>query len=54
MFRSITGVLLVPFWWISLLFLVMIEEESLKRELGQPYLDYKNKVRGRIIPGLPL
>ncbi len=54
MFRSVIGVLLVPFWWISLLFLVMIEEESLKRELGQPYLDYKKKVRGRIIPGLPV
>jgi protein-S-isoprenylcysteine O-methyltransferase Ste14 len=54
MFRSIIGVFLVPFWWISLLFLIMIEEESLKRELGQPYVNYKNKVRGRITPGLPL
>jgi protein-S-isoprenylcysteine O-methyltransferase Ste14 len=54
MFRSVIGVLLVPIWWISLLFLVTIEEESLKRELGQQYMDYKKKVRGRIIPGLPI
>ena len=54
MFRSVIGVALVPFWWAGLLFLVFIEEESLERELGQGYLEYKKRVRGRIIPGLPI
>ena len=54
MFRSIIGVLLVPFWWGSLLFIALLEEESLERKLGQPYLEYKKKIRSRIIPGLPL
>lgn len=35
------------------LILITIEEESLERELGQTYLDYKKRIRGRIIPGLP-
>jgi protein-S-isoprenylcysteine O-methyltransferase Ste14 len=51
---SIIGVILVPFWWTGLLFLVAIEEESLERALGQKYLKYKEKVKGRIIPGLPI
>jgi len=54
MFRSIIGVTLVPLWWVGLLFLVQLEEQGLERELGQPYLDYKARVRGRIIPGLPI
>lgn len=54
LFRSMIGVILVPFWWASLLFITMIEEESLERELGQSYLEYKRKVRSRIIPGLPV
>ncbi len=54
MFRSIIGIALVPFWWVGLIFLVMLEEESLERELGQPYLEYKRKVHGRIIPGWPV
>jgi len=53
-FRSIIGVLLVPFWWGSLLFIALLEEESLERKLGQPYLEYKKRVRSRIIPGLPI
>lgn len=53
-FRSIIGLTLVPLWWMGLLCLVLIEEQSLERELGQPYLDYKARVRGRIIPGLPI
>lgn len=52
--RSVIGVALVPLWWAGLLFLITIEEESLERALGQTYLTYKNKVRGRIIPGLPI
>lgn len=51
--RSLVGVALVPLWWLGLLFLISIEEESLERALGQTYLAYKQRVRGRIIPGLP-
>ncbi len=54
LFRSGIGVLLVPLWWIGLLFHTLSEEEHLERILGQPYLDYKKQVRGRIIPKLPL
>jgi protein-S-isoprenylcysteine O-methyltransferase Ste14 len=54
MFRSIIGVALVPLWWAGLLFHIIIEEESLERELGRLYLEYKARVRGRIIPGLPI
>jgi len=53
-FRSIIGVALVPIWWAGFLFIVLTEEESLARTLGQPYLDYKQRVKGRIIPGLPI
>jgi protein-S-isoprenylcysteine O-methyltransferase Ste14 len=52
-FRSMVGVALVPLWWAGLLFLIFIEEESLERALGEPYRAYKQRVRGRIIPGLP-
>jgi len=54
MFRSTIGIALTPLWWVGLLCLIIIEEQSLERELGQPYLEYKEKVRGRIIPGLPI
>ncbi len=54
MFRSVIGVALIPLWWAGFLFLVLIEEKSLERTLGQPYLDYKQRVKGRIIPGLPV
>ena len=54
MFRSTIGVALVPAWWAGFLFVVLTEEESLERALGQPYLDYKQRVKGRIIPGLPI
>jgi len=54
MFRSIIGAALVPVWWAGFLFVVLAEEESLERALGQPYLDYKRRVKGRIIPGLPI
>lgn len=53
-FRSIIGIALIPLWWAGFLFLILIEEESLQRALGQPYLDYKRRVKGRIIPGLPI
>ncbi|MFZ1119488.1 MAG: methyltransferase [Candidatus Binataceae bacterium] len=54
MFRSEIGIALVPLWWAGLWLLTIIEEESLERKLGQPYLEYKRRVRGRILPGLSL
>ena len=54
MFRSVIGVALVPMWWAAYLALVLVEEASLERVLGQRYLDYKRQVKGRIIPGLPI
>ena len=54
MFRSIIGVALVPIWWAAFLSIVLVEEVSLERALGQLYLDYKQRVKGRIIPGLPV
>lgn len=51
---SIIGVALTPVWWVGFLFLTIIEEESLEHALGTKYLDYKKKIKGRIIPGLPL
>ena len=54
MFRSIIGVLLIPIWWIAYLSIVLVEEASLERVLGQRYLDYKQQVKGRIVPGLPI
>ena len=54
MFRSIIGIALVPIWWVAYLVIVLVEESSLERALGQRYLDYKQQVKGRIIPGLPI
>ena len=36
------------------MFHIAIEEESLERALGYPYFEYKKRVRGRMIPGLPV
>jgi protein-S-isoprenylcysteine O-methyltransferase Ste14 len=52
-FGSMIGILLMPLWWGSFLFLVILEEEDLERKLGLKYLEYKNDVKGRILPGLP-
>lgn len=54
MHGSIIGVALVPIWWVGFLFLTIIEEESLEHAIGTKYSDYKKKVKGRIIPGLPI
>ena len=54
MFGSIIGVALIPIWWIAILCIVLVEEKSLESALGQPYLDYRKLVKGRIIPGLPI
>ena len=52
-FRSVIGVALIPVWWLALLFHIAKEEGSLERELGDTFLAYKRRVRGRMIPGLP-
>jgi len=54
MFRSIIGVALIPLWWAGFLFVILIEESSLERTLGQSYQEYKRRVKGRIIPRLPI
>lgn len=54
MFGSVIGVALIPIWWAAYLTIVLVEEASLERALGQRYLDYKQQVKGRIIPGLPI
>lgn len=54
MFRSIIGLALVPLWWAALLLHTLVEESSLERALGERYLGYKRKVKGRIIPGSPI
>ena len=54
MFGSLLGIALVPIWWAAFLSIVLVEEASLERALGRPYLDYKQRVKGRIIPGLPI
>jgi protein-S-isoprenylcysteine O-methyltransferase Ste14 len=54
MFGSVVGVTLIPVWWAAYLAIVLVEESSLERALGQAYLDYKRQVKGRIIPGLPI
>ena len=41
MFRSIIGIALIPIWWAAYLAIVLVEETSLERALGQRYLDYK-------------
>ena len=54
MFGSSIGVALILIWWAAFLAIVLVEETSLERALGQRYLDYKQQVKGRIIPGLPI
>ena len=54
MFGSVIGLALIPVWWAAFLAIVLVEETSLERALGQRYLDYKQRVKGRIIPGLPI
>jgi len=54
MFRSFIGIALIPVWWAAYLCIVLVEETSLERALGQTYLAYKQQVKGRILPGLPI
>ena len=53
-FRSTIGVALTIVWWLAFVLHAMIEEAALERTYGTAYLDYKARVRGRLLPGLPL
>lgn len=53
-FRSTIGLALVPIWWASLTFHVIHEEENLERKMGPFYLEYKKRVKGRILPIPPI
>jgi protein-S-isoprenylcysteine O-methyltransferase Ste14 len=53
MFCSVYGVFLTPVWWLAFLIHALAEEANLRRELGDEYIEYEKKVRGRIFPGLP-
>jgi protein-S-isoprenylcysteine O-methyltransferase Ste14/uncharacterized membrane protein YfcA len=53
-FGSVLGLALVPVWWGALLFHSVLEEETLERRFGQEYIDYMDRVPGRILPGLPI
>lgn len=54
MLGSIIGISLVPLWWAGLLFLTVLEEEDLERRMASEYEAYRERVRGRIFPGLPI
>jgi NTE family protein len=49
-FRSIVGLAFIPIWWVALQLHILNEEESLEKEFGPFYLEYKKRVKGRIIP----
>lgn len=49
-FHSIIGLAFTPIWWVSLQLHILNEEESLEKEFGPFYLEYKKRVKGRIIP----
>jgi protein-S-isoprenylcysteine O-methyltransferase Ste14 len=53
-FRSSIGLCTVPLWWLAFLVHTLAEEKMLEDALGDRYRDYRKKVRGRILPGLPI
>ena len=53
MFRSIIGLCTVPLWWLAFLVHILAEEKMLEDTLGDKYREYKKKVKGRMLPGLP-
>ena len=53
-FRSTIGVALTAVWWLAFVLHAMIEEASLERTHGTAYLNYRARVRGRLLPGLPV
>jgi len=52
-FRSIIGISFVPIWWAAFIMHIIHEEERMEVDIGPFYLEYKNHVRGRIIPVPP-
>ena len=54
LFRSTIGVALTLAWWLAFVVHAMIEEASLERTYGSAYATYKGRVRGRLLPGLPV
>ena len=54
LFRSTIGVALTLVWWPAFVVHAMIEEASLERTYGSAYATYKGRVRGRLLPGLPV
>lgn len=50
MFGSYVGLFFIPIWWSGLSLHAINEEEFLENEFGPLYLEYKSRVRGRIIP----
>lgn len=51
---STIGLALTPLWWLAFLAHALSEEQRLEQHLGQTYRDYKARVRGRLLPGLPI
>jgi protein-S-isoprenylcysteine O-methyltransferase Ste14 len=54
MFRSVYGVGLTVVWWAAFMIHALAEEANMERVLGDEYLEYKRKVRGRIFPWVPI
>jgi protein-S-isoprenylcysteine O-methyltransferase Ste14 len=54
LFRSTIGVALTPVWWLASVFHALIEEASLERSHGAAYREYRARVPGRMLPGLPI
>ena len=50
LFQSLIGLAFIPIWWSGLTLHALNEEEFLENEYGPLYLEYKSRVRGRIIP----
>ena len=49
-FGSYVGLAFIPIWWSGLTLHAINEEEFLENEFGPLYLEYKSRVKGRIIP----
>ena len=54
MFQSIIGLCTVPLWWLAFLVHILAEEKMLEDTIGDKYREYKKKVKGRMLPGLPI
>jgi protein-S-isoprenylcysteine O-methyltransferase Ste14 len=53
-FQSVIGLCTVPLWWLAFWVHILAEEKMLEDTLGSRYLEYKEKVKGRMLPGLPI